>query len=68
MKINTPTINVNDILTSMQLNQDIEILRFLEMGLEVRMVPMSSESIAVDMPDDVALVEAAIQRQASKQQ
>ena len=29
MKINTPTINVNDILTSMQPNQDIEILRYL---------------------------------------
>ena len=58
MKQKTPLENI----------EDIEILRFLEMGLEVRMVPMSSESIAVDMPDDVALVEAAIKRQASKRQ
>jgi len=40
--------------------EDIEILRFLEMGWEVRMVEMSSESIAVDNPSDVVSVEKAI--------
>ena len=40
--------------------EDIEILRFLEMGEEVRMIPMSDASIAVDYPEDVDKVEAAI--------
>ena len=33
--------------------EDIEILRFLEMGFEVRMIEMSSNSIAVDVPEDI---------------
>ena len=33
--------------------EDIEILRFLEMGYEVRMIPLSDISIAVDNPEDV---------------
>ena len=41
--------------------EDIEILRFLEMGYEVRMVPVSGESIAVDTPEDIARVEAIIE-------
>lgn len=36
--------------------EDIEILRFLEMGFEVRMIEMSSKSIAVDVPDDIRKV------------
>ena len=40
--------------------EDIEILRFLEMGWEVRMVEMSAESISVDNPSDVESVEEAI--------
>lgn len=36
--------------------EDIEILRFLERGYEVRMVPMSAESIPVDHPADVKRV------------
>jgi 3-deoxy-manno-octulosonate cytidylyltransferase (CMP-KDO synthetase) len=40
--------------------EDIEILRFLELGLEVRMIPMSENSIAVDVPADIAKVLAAI--------
>lgn len=40
--------------------EDIEILRFLELGWEVRMIELSSESIAVDTPDDIQRVEAAI--------
>ncbi|MEY2477595.1 MAG: 3-deoxy-manno-octulosonate cytidylyltransferase synthetase [Actinomycetota bacterium] len=40
--------------------EDIEILRFLELGMPVRMVPLSAGSIAVDHPEDVALVEAAL--------
>ena len=37
-------------------NEDIEILRFLELGFEVRMIPLSSDSVAVDTPDDVKKV------------
>jgi 3-deoxy-manno-octulosonate cytidylyltransferase (CMP-KDO synthetase) len=36
--------------------EDIEILRFLEMGHEVQMIPMSSESIPIDNPEDVEKV------------
>lgn len=40
--------------------EDIEILRFLELGIDVHMVSVSSTSIAVDTPEDVRRVEAAI--------
>jgi 3-deoxy-manno-octulosonate cytidylyltransferase (CMP-KDO synthetase) len=40
--------------------EDIEILRFLELGWEVRMIELSSESIAVDTPEDISRVEEAI--------
>jgi len=37
--------------------EDIEILRFLELGHKVKMVMMSGESLAVDVPEDVERVE-----------
>lgn len=40
--------------------EDIEILRFVEMGWDVQMVAMSDCSIAVDTEDDIAVAEAAI--------
>ncbi len=40
--------------------EDIEILRFLELGHTVRMLPMSDRSIPVDTPEDVERVEAAL--------
>jgi 3-deoxy-manno-octulosonate cytidylyltransferase (CMP-KDO synthetase) len=40
--------------------EDIEILRFLELGFEVRMIRMSQDSIAVDLPEDVEKVLDAI--------
>jgi 3-deoxy-manno-octulosonate cytidylyltransferase (CMP-KDO synthetase) len=40
--------------------EDIEILRFLELGHPVQMVRTSSTSLAVDAPGDVANVEAAL--------
>ena len=40
--------------------EDIEILRFLEIGWDVHMVPMSSESIAVDNPEDIVRVEKVL--------
>lgn len=46
--------------TPLEAVEDIEILRFLEIGWEVRMVPLSSDSCAVDVPEDVARAEAII--------
>lgn len=46
--------------TPMEAIEDIEILRFLELGYEVDMVEVSGASIAVDVPEDVARVERAL--------
>jgi len=40
--------------------EDIEILRFLELGILIIMVESSGGSLAVDVPEDVPPVEAAI--------
>jgi len=37
--------------------EDIEILRFLDLGIPVRMVEVRSGSVAVDVPEDVCRVE-----------
>jgi 3-deoxy-manno-octulosonate cytidylyltransferase (CMP-KDO synthetase) len=42
--------------TPLEEQEDIEILRFLEMGYEVRMIPLSDDSIAVDTAEDVEKV------------
>ena len=39
--------------TRFEKEEDIEILRFLEMGYEVEMIEMSSKSIPIDKPEDV---------------
>lgn len=49
-----------DSKTPLESLEDIEILRFLELGWEVRMLELSQDSIAVDNPEDVAAAEAAI--------
>ncbi len=36
--------------------EDIEILRFLELGYDVKMIKLSSDSIAVDVPEDIEKV------------
>lgn len=38
-------------------HEDIEILRFLELGIPIRMVETSGQSLAVDVPEDIAPVE-----------
>lgn len=43
-----------------ELSEDIEILRFLDLGLEVRMVELPSITLAVDIPEDIELVERAM--------
>ena len=40
--------------------EDIEILRFLDMGIPVKMVEVEASSIAVDSPEDVPRVEAVL--------
>ncbi len=42
--------------TPLEEQEDIEILRFIELGFEVRMLPLSTTSIAVDTPGDVSKV------------
>jgi 3-deoxy-manno-octulosonate cytidylyltransferase (CMP-KDO synthetase) len=44
--------------TALEALEDIEILRFLELGYEVRMIPLSADSIAVDTPEDVEKVKS----------
>ena len=46
--------------TPLESVEDIEILRFLEMGWEVRMIGMSDRSHSVDTPEDLARVEGII--------
>lgn len=40
--------------------EDIEILRFLELGIKVRMIETRPGSLAVDIPEDVKAVEQAL--------
>ena len=42
--------------------EDIEILRFLEMGYDVQMVPLTGNSIAVDTPEDLEKVKNIIKK------
>ena len=42
--------------------EDIEILRFLEMKIEVKLVETTSGSLAVDIPDDVQVVELELKK------
>ncbi|MDR7079572.1 3-deoxy-manno-octulosonate cytidylyltransferase (CMP-KDO synthetase) [Neobacillus niacini] len=46
--------------TQLENIEDIEILRFLELGWEVRMLELSSDSVAVDTLEDIQSAETAI--------
>jgi 3-deoxy-manno-octulosonate cytidylyltransferase (CMP-KDO synthetase) len=46
--------------SELEYSEDIEILRFLELGKTIRMVETQPGSLAVDVPEDVAKVEAAL--------
>ena len=50
--------------TALEEIEDIEILRFLELGWDVKMVQMSEASVAVDHPEDVETVERLLRAQA----
>ena len=48
--------------TELEKIEDVEILRFLELGIEVRTVKMSKMSLSVDTPEDVILVKNMISK------
>ncbi|WP_447893711.1 3-deoxy-manno-octulosonate cytidylyltransferase [Vreelandella sp. GE22] len=48
--------------SELEYNEDIEILRFLEMGKAIRLVETKPGSLAVDVPSDVLKVEAAMRK------
>ena len=47
---------------TLEFYEDIEILRFLDIGVNIRVVETKSVSLAVDIPDDVIRVEKEILR------
>jgi 3-deoxy-manno-octulosonate cytidylyltransferase (CMP-KDO synthetase) len=49
--------------TVLEQEEDIEILRFLEIGYEVRMIELSKDSIAVDTQEDLELVRKIIKNE-----
>ena len=48
--------------TPMEEIEDLEVLRFLELGIPVYMVECSDTSIPIDRPEDVARVEARLRK------
>lgn len=46
--------------TALENAEDIEILRFLDMGVKVKMIEVEGNSYAVDVEDDVPIVEARL--------
>ncbi|ARN76541.1 3-deoxy-manno-octulosonate cytidylyltransferase [Nonlabens spongiae] len=48
--------------TPLENEEDIEILRFLELGYEVRMIELSANSVAVDTPADLLKVQDIISK------
>lgn len=46
--------------SELEYSEDIEILRFLELGKIIRMIETKPGSLAVDVPEDVAKVEIAL--------
>jgi 3-deoxy-manno-octulosonate cytidylyltransferase (CMP-KDO synthetase) len=48
--------------TPLEFEEDIEILRFLELGFEIKMIKLSSESQAIDNPEDLEKVLNKLER------
>lgn len=51
--------------TPLESEEDIELLRFLELGVPVKMVKLSDESISVDCPEDIGLVLDELRRKST---
>ena len=47
------TFAQNSNKTPLEQIEDIEILRFIEMGYDVRMIKLSGNSFAIDTPEDL---------------
>ena len=43
--------------TPLEAIEDIEVLRFLELGYRVQMIPLSGNGISIDVPEDIKKVE-----------
>lgn len=48
--------------STLEQSEDIEILRFLEWGTSIRMIETQPGSLAVDVPEDVVIVEKELRR------
>ncbi|WPC06772.1 3-deoxy-manno-octulosonate cytidylyltransferase [Pseudomonas benzenivorans] len=48
--------------STLEQSEDIEILRFLEWGTSIRMIETQPGSLAVDVPEDVVVVERELRR------
>ena len=48
--------------STLELSEDIEIIRFLEWGQRIRMVETQQGSLAVDIPEDIESVELELKR------
>lgn len=46
--------------SQLESSEDIEILRFLEMGIKVKMLEVEKASVAVDVPEDIQRVESLL--------
>ena len=44
--------------TPLEISESIDMMRFIEHGVRVHMVPTSFDTLAVDTPEDLARVEA----------
>lgn len=49
--------------SALEFHEDIEILRFFELGIPIVMCELSGQALAVDVPSDVAKVEDALMAQ-----
>ena len=48
--------------TPLEEQEDIEILRFVELGLKIKMINLSDSTFAVDIPSDVEIIENELRR------
>jgi 3-deoxy-manno-octulosonate cytidylyltransferase (CMP-KDO synthetase) len=50
-------------MTPLEISEKIECLRYLENGIQLRMVEIEGEIVKIDMPEDLAKAEAYLQNQ-----
>lgn len=48
--------------TPVEFQEDIEIIRFLEKGIKVKMIPVDGATVAVDYPEDILIVEEILSK------